>query len=111
MSSASLLGLPPQREARILAQALWHTVCDGYLPTVSIPTPALFVTESDAFMKSVGIEIEIRDTLRDPVAYSELLDGGGRGTVPCLRIARGDEVRWLYESRDIIEYLDRNFSR
>ena len=63
------------------------------------------------FMKSAGIEVEIRDTLRDPSAHAELVSGGGRGTVPCLRIARGDDVDWLYESRDIIEYLDRNVSR
>ena len=60
------------------------------------------------FLDSTGIEVELRDTLHDPSAYAELLHGGGRGTVPCLRIARGDDVRWLYESADIIEYLDRN---
>jgi glutathione S-transferase len=35
------------------------------------------------------------------------VQGGGRATVPCLKIRRGDEVEWLYESRDIIDYLDR----
>lgn len=63
------------------------------------------------FMKSAGIEVEIRDTLRDPGAHAELIAGGGRGTVPCLRIARDGDVRWLYESQDIIEYLDRSFAR
>jgi len=50
-----------------------------------------------------------RDTLRDPEAYRELLQGGGRGMVPCLRIERGDEVEWMYESMDIIRYLDAQF--
>ena len=61
------------------------------------------------FLQSAGIEMEIRDTLRDPAAHAELVEGGGRGTVPCLRIARGDDVRWLYESADIIEYLSVNY--
>jgi len=33
------------------------------------------------------------------------LEGGGRPTVPCLRILKEDGVFWLYESEDIIEYL------
>lgn len=48
----------------------------------------------------------MRDTLRDASAFRELLVGGGRATVPCLRIEDdGGAVRWLYESEDIIEYL------
>ena len=60
-----------------------------------------------AFLADAGIEIPMRDTMRDREADRELREGGGRGTVPCLRITSEDgEVRWLYESRDIIEYLD-----
>jgi len=59
------------------------------------------------FLSESGIEIPLRDTLRDPEARRELIDGGGRATVPCLRIERDDEVRWLYESLDIIDYLSR----
>tara|TARA_A100001037_G_C15124827_1_gene625638 strand:+ start:291 stop:551 length:261 start_codon:yes stop_codon:yes gene_type:complete len=58
-----------------------------------------------SFIQSIGIEVETRDTLRDPQAYKELLEGGGRPTVPCLRILKEDGVFWLYESEDIIEYL------
>ncbi len=59
------------------------------------------------FLAQEGIEIPLRDTLRDREARRELLEGGGRATVPCLRIEREGEVRWLYESRDIIDYLRR----
>ena len=58
------------------------------------------------FLQQRGMSMEFRDTLRDPAAFKELLQGRGRGTVPCLRIQRGDEVEWLYESMDIISYLD-----
>ena len=57
------------------------------------------------FLAQAGLEIPLRDTLRDPAARQELIGGGGRGTVPCLRIDRDGEVLWLYESLDIIDYL------
>ncbi len=57
------------------------------------------------FLDERGLDVPSRDTLREPGALRELLLGGGRATVPCLRIDSGDEVRWLYESADIIDYL------
>jgi len=35
----------------------------------------------------------------------DLRVGGGSTTVPCLRIQSDGQVRWMYESLDIIEYL------
>ncbi|MFW6094721.1 MAG: glutaredoxin family protein [Pseudomonadota bacterium] len=60
-----------------------------------------------AFLEHAGMAVEMRDTMRDPEARRELVEGGGRPTVPCLRIERDGEVRWLYESLDIIDYLAR----
>jgi glutathione S-transferase len=57
-------------------------------------------------LAALGLEIPLRDTLRDPEARRELIEGGGRGTVPCLRIERNGEVEWLYESLDIMAYLE-----
>jgi hypothetical protein len=41
----------------------------------------------------------------------ELLAGGGRLKVPCLRVvdAAGGES-WMYESKDIIDYLEGRFA-
>ena len=58
-----------------------------------------------SFLESNGIDVEMRDTMREPDAFRELLQGGGRTTVPCLRIERGGDVEWMYESMDIIRYL------
>lgn len=60
------------------------------------------------YLADAGLDIEMRDTLRDPDARRELIEGGGRATVPCLRIDRDGDVEWLYESLDIIDYLARN---
>jgi glutaredoxin len=34
---------------------------------------------------------------------------GGRLKVPCLRIEKDGETQWMYESNDIISYLDTQF--
>jgi glutathione S-transferase len=61
------------------------------------------------FCRGAGIDIPLRDIQREPGARGELIAGGGRSMVPCLRIERDDGgVEWLYESAHIIEYLDRN---
>lgn len=58
----------------------------------------------------LGLDIEIRDTLKNPEYRRELIREGGQSMVPCLRIAHPDgRVQWLYESEDIIDYLQRNF--
>ena len=57
------------------------------------------------FIDDAGIDIELRNIHADPQALHDLRVGGGRTTVPCLRIQRDGESRWLYESVDIIDYL------
>jgi len=61
------------------------------------------------FLEATGIELEFKDTLLDVDASRELVEYGGKSSVPCLRIQRGTEVQWLYESFDIIEYLKSRF--
>lgn len=37
--------------------------------------------------------------------HLDLLQGGGKGQVPCLRIESEGQVEWMYESDEIINYL------
>jgi glutaredoxin len=57
------------------------------------------------YLAEAGIDMPMKDTLRDPAARRELVEGGGSSMVPCLRIERDGAVRWMYESLDIIAYL------
>ena len=60
-----------------------------------------------SFLSTHGIEIPMRNTVMDISAYKALVTGGGRATVPCLRIERDDgQVEWLYESLDIMRFID-----
>ena len=59
------------------------------------------------FLDGTELEVRMRDILLDREAYDDLIRGGGKGTVPCLRIEKDTgDVEWLYESADIVEYLD-----
>jgi glutaredoxin len=62
-------------------------------------------------IKRQGLNIEVRDVKRSESAKSELLAGGGYLKVPCLRIGEAEhEFQWMYESGDIIGYLEGRFA-
>ena len=62
-------------------------------------------------IEKLGLEIELRDIRASRAYRDELAHGGGRVTVPCLRIPdAGEGLRWLYESSEIIRYLTRRFA-
>ena len=60
-------------------------------------------------LKRMDLELELRDARRDERAAAELVSGGGELQVPCLKIQEEAGVRWLYESSDIIAYLEKRF--
>ncbi len=60
-------------------------------------------------IKQLGVPIREKDINRDPQAREELIAGGGRKTVPCLRIDADQGTQWMYESADINAYLEERF--
>ncbi|MCU1280602.1 MAG: Glutaredoxin [bacterium] len=61
-------------------------------------------------IRLLGLHIEERDIKKDAARRAELVAGGGKVQVPCLRIREPDGTeRWLYESRDISRYLRERF--
>ena len=66
-----------------------------------------FCTKVQWMLLKHGLSIEKKNLLVNADAHDELVKGGGRQTVPCLRIERNGENRWLYESDDIIAYLKK----
>ncbi len=62
-------------------------------------------------MKRQSLSIETRDVKRCETTRNELLAGGGKLKVPCLKIEDHEgKVSWLYESADIIAYLENRFT-
>ena len=61
-------------------------------------------------IKELGLSLELRDIDVDRNRRPELIAGGGKGQVPCLRIEHSDQtIEWLYESADISAYLSSRF--
>ncbi len=59
----------------------------------------------------LALNIENRDARNDPKWNQELINDGGKYQVPCLKITAEDgSVQWLYESTEINQYLENNFS-
>ena len=62
-------------------------------------------------MKRLSLNVELRDAKGDQQHRSDLEEQGGRIKTPCLRIEQTDgQITWMYESKDIINYLERNFT-
>jgi glutaredoxin len=54
----------------------------------------------------LSLQVEKRDAQHDPDSRAELELQGGQIKVPCLRITdTGGRQRWLYESKEINDYL------
>lgn len=61
-------------------------------------------------MARLSLSIALRDAQHDPEYRAQLLQGGGKIQTPCLHIADGQgNVQWMYESSDIISYLQQRF--
>ncbi len=62
-------------------------------------------------MKRQSLPINTRDAKRSEQSREELIAGGGKLAVPCLKIEENDgETKWMYDSSDIISYLENRFA-
>jgi glutathione S-transferase len=60
-----------------------------------------------AAIARLGIQVTFRDTDADPDAWAELRRIGGKEQVPCLLV----DGRPMYESEDIVRFLEQRFGR
>lgn len=61
-------------------------------------------------MKRQSLKIETRNAKSPSPFADELVANGGQQKVPCLRIQNGEEDVWMYESSEIIKYLETKFA-
>lgn len=67
-----------------------------------------FCLKTRRAFKRLGLNIETRNAQKGPFR-AELQAEGGAIKVPCLRIDNDNETIWMYESDDIIAYLEQRF--
>jgi len=56
-------------------------------------------------MKQLGLEIRLKNIRKEAAYREELIQGGGKPQVPCLRIGEDAQAIWIYESGDIVNFL------
>ncbi|MGK0374647.1 MAG: glutaredoxin [Arenicella sp.] len=69
-----------------------------------------FCTKTRRAIHKLNVTIEARDINKNPDYRQQLENGGGRVKVPCLRIEENGEVRWMYESKQIISFLEQRLA-
>ena len=75
--------------------------------TLYVGTTCPFCKKVESFMEEKGIDsVEIKNIDEDKEAREYLIEKGGKKQVPCLFI--GEKA--LYESLDIIKYLNENLA-
>ena len=67
-----------------------------------------FCIKTRRAIKRLNLNLETRDAKQGDYR-KELKLNGGKVQVPCLRIDNAGEISWLYESNDIINYLEKHF--
>lgn len=69
-----------------------------------------FCIKTRRAMHKLGLKVETRNASGNNQARKDLEQQGGKIQVPCLRISEaGKDDVWMYESGQIIQYLEQRF--
>jgi len=61
-------------------------------------------------LRKYSLNIELKDAKNNNSNKNDLKNLGGKLKVPCLRIENNkNDIQWLYESKEIINYLETEF--
>lgn len=66
-----------------------------------------FCVKTRRAIHQLGIKLDARDINKHSQYRNDLENEAGRVKVPCLRIDDGGTTQWMYESNDIIAYLQQ----
>jgi glutaredoxin len=69
-----------------------------------------FCVKTRRALHRLNVPVALRDAKNSEQDRQALLAGGGRIKVPCLRIEEAGKTTWMYESKAIIDYLDKRFA-
>jgi glutaredoxin len=69
-----------------------------------------FCVKTRRTLRRLNVPVALRDAKNNEHDRQTLLTEGGKIKVPCLRIEEAGQTVWMYESKVIIDYLDKRFS-
>ncbi len=94
----------PKRAPDIQAQIDTST---AHLSLYQLPACPFCVKVRRA-IKRGGLNISLKNINKDQALRQELIEQGGKRTVPCLKIEESPEqITWLYESSEINRFLQQ----
>ncbi|MFA3792482.1 glutathione S-transferase N-terminal domain-containing protein [Aliiglaciecola sp. SL4] len=68
-----------------------------------------FCIKTRRALHRLNLPMETRNASKGSEFRAELEQLGGKTKVPCLRISQDGKDTWMYESNDIIAYLEQRF--
>lgn len=68
-----------------------------------------FCVKTRRALHRLNVPVTLHNAKASPMR-ERLLEGGGKVKVPCLHIEESGQSRWLYESNEIIAYLEQRFA-
>ncbi len=99
---------PAKRKRDAAAQARVEQAAQGLALYQFHACP--FCVKTRRTLHRLNVPVALRDAKNNPVHRQALQEGGGRVKVPCLRIEENGQTTWMYESKVIIDYLDKRFA-
>jgi glutaredoxin len=69
-----------------------------------------FCIKTRRALYKLNLPMQTRDASAGSKFREELLTGGGAVKVPCLRIEQDGKTQWMYESSEIIGFLQQRFT-
>lgn len=69
-----------------------------------------FCVKTRRTLRRLNVPVALKDAKNNEQDRQTLLEQGGKIKVPCLRIEENGQTTWMYESKVIIDYLDKRFS-
>lgn len=102
--------ISPSGTASAPTAATRHVHTASHLALYHYPSCPFCVRVRRELARLDATGVELRNIHADPEHRAALKAGGGRVTVPCLRITGEDgSEAWLYESADIVAWLRQHF--
>nr|WP_215729756.1 glutathione S-transferase N-terminal domain-containing protein [Pseudomonas iridis] len=69
-----------------------------------------FCVKTRRSLRRLNVPVALKDAKNNEKDRQTLLEQGGRIKVPCLRIEENGQTTWMYESKVIIDYLNKRFA-
>ncbi|AZF06497.1 glutathione S-transferase N-terminal domain-containing protein [Pseudomonas sp. R5-89-07] len=69
-----------------------------------------FCVKTRRTLHRLNVPVALKDAKNNAQDRQTLLEQGGKIKVPCLRIEENGQTTWMYDSKVIIDYLDKRFA-